>query len=289
MEYVGNIYRPPGEARSFLLQATIGCSHNKCTFCDMYREKKFRIRKTEDILRDIYETAAIYDRFEKIFLCDGDAIIIPTDELLEILKALRKCFPSARLISTYAGPRSTLTKSPDELIRLREAGLGRAYLGVETGSDKILKHVNKGADSETMLKAGLALKEAGINLWIMILIGIGGQADSEEHVKKSTELVQKMRPDHMSCLNYIPVRGTPLYDEIQAGEFKLIDPAWSLRETRYFIDNLRVEKMHFTSDHASNYLPLKGTLSEDREKLLTMIDQALSGHRGIRSEYMRGI
>lgn len=289
MMYEGNIYRPPGEARSFLLQATIGCSHNKCTFCDMYREKKFRIRKTEDVLRDIYETAALYNQFEKIFLCDGDAIIIPTDELLEILKALKKCFPYARLISTYAGPRSTLVKTPDELIKLREAGLGRAYLGVETGSDKILAHINKGCDSETMLKAGLALKEAGINLWIMILIGIGGQADSLEHVVKSTELVQKMRPDHMSCLNYMPVRGTPLYDEIQEGKFKLIDAEQSLVETRYFIENLDVSKMHFTSDHASNYLPLKGTLSEDKEKLLNMIDKALSGRLGIRSEYMRGI
>jgi radical SAM superfamily enzyme YgiQ (UPF0313 family) len=289
MEYVGNIYRPPGEARSFLLQATIGCSHNKCTFCDMYREKKFRIRKTEDILRDIYETASLYNKFEKIFLCDGDAIIIPTEELLEILKALKKCFPYARLISTYAGPKSTLAKSPDELAKLRAAGLGRAYLGVESGSDKVLKHINKGVDAETMLKAGLALKDAGINLWIMILIGIGGREGSEEHVKASTEIVQKMRPDHMSCLNYIPVRGTPLYDEIQAGTFKLIDAEESLIETRYFIENLDVEKMHFTSDHASNYLPLKGTLKEDREKLLKLIDGALSGRVGMRSEYMRGI
>lgn len=289
MVYEGTVYRPPGEWRSFLLQATIGCSHNGCTFCGMYKDKKFRIRPTEDILRDIEEASQEYDRYEKIFLCDGDAIIIKTLELLKILEKLKKCFPHARLISTYAGPKSTLTKSLSELKELKDAGLGRAYLGVESGSDYVLKHTNKGVDAATMFEAGHRLVEAGIDLWAIILVGLGGVDGSDEHILATADIINRMKPNHLSSMNYTPVPGTKLYDEVVNGSFKVLDARQSLMETKKLIDNITVEKLHFTSDHASNYLPIKGTLSEDKERLSAMLESAFEGKIAIRSEFARGL
>lgn len=289
MVYEGTVYRPPGEWRSFLLQATIGCSHNGCTFCGMYKDKKFRIRPTEDILRDIEEASQEYDRYEKIFLCDGDAIIIKTPELLKILEKLKKCFPHARLISTYAGPKSTLTKSLSELKELKDAGLGRAYLGVESGSDYVLKHTNKGVDAATMFEAGHRLVEAGIDLWAIILVGLGGVDGSNEHILATADIINRMKPNHLSSMNYTPVPGTKLYDDVVNGSFKVLDARQSLMETKKLIDNITVEKLHFTSDHASNYLPIKGTLTEDKERLSAMLESAIEGKTAIRSEFARGL
>ena len=190
IEYEPPVYRPPGEWRSFLVQATIGCSHNGCTFCGMYKSKKFRVRPLDDILWDIRETAGLYNnQFEKVFLCDGDAIAMPTEDLLKILEEIRRDFPKCRLISTYAGPISTLKKTPEELKILREAGLGRAYLGIETGMESLLKSVNKGVSRAEMLRAGTNLREAGIDLWGIVLIGLGGVPLSMENARetKSTQ------------------------------------------------------------------------------------------------------
>jgi radical SAM superfamily enzyme YgiQ (UPF0313 family) len=289
MEYVGNVYRPPGEWRSFILQATVGCSHNGCTFCGMYKDKKFYIKDMDEIIGDIRETAAMYNKFEKIFICDGDAIVMPTEDLLRILYELKKWFRDCRLISLYAGPKSTLTKTPEELKALHDAGLGRAYLGIESGSDDVLRHTNKGVDAETMLRAGLNLREAGIDLWGIILVGLGGRAGSEEHICATAELLNRMQPNHLSSMNYTPVEGTALYREVQRGDFQVLTAAESLLETRYLIEHLNVPNLHFTSDHASNYLPLKGTLPDDRAKLCALIDGALEGKIGVRSENMRGL
>lgn len=289
VEYVGDVYRPPGEWRSFILQATVGCSHNGCTFCGMYKKKQFYIKDMKEILGDIQETAGMYNKFEKVFIADGDAIVIPTEDLLRILYELKKCFPVCRLISVYAGPKSTLSKSPEELRDLARAGLGRAYLGIESGSDAVLKHTNKGVDAETMLEAGERLREAGIDLWGIILIGLGGKAGSEEHIRTTAQLLNRMQPHHLSSMNYTPVPGTPLYREVEQGRFQVLTAEESLQETRYLIEHLQVPKLHFTSDHASNYLPLKGTLPDERARMLDLIDGALSGRVGIRSEDMRGL
>ena len=289
VEYVGDVYRPPGEWRSFLLQATVGCSYNGCTFCGMYKSKKFYIKDLDETIGDIRETAAMYNKFEKVFLCDGDAIIIPQENLLKILDELRRDFPNLRLISTYAGPRSTMTKTPEQLRQLREAGLGRAYLGVESGSDSVLRAVNKGATSADMLRAGRALIDAGIDLWAIILIGLGGQAGSREHIASTVRLINEMRPNHLSSMNLTPVPGTKLYSQVERGEFQVLTPQQSLIETRALIEGLNVPKLHFTSDHASNYLPLKGTLPDERERMLALIDGALAGTVGIRSEGSRGL
>lgn len=289
IEYEPPVYRPPGEWRSFLVQATIGCSHNGCTFCGMYKGKKFRIRPLEDIIGDIREAAAFYNQYEKVFLCDGDAIAMKTEELLEILREIKQDFPHCRLISTYAGPKSTLSKTPEELKILHEAGLGRAYLGIETGMESLLKSTNKGVTRAQMLEAGLRLRNAGIDLWGIILIGLGGKPLSMENARETAKIVNEMQPNHLSAMNYTPVEGTKLGNQALRGEFQVLSARESLMETAELIRNLEVSGMHFTSDHASNYLPLKGTLNEDRDKLLRLIDGAIGGKVAVRSEASRGL
>lgn len=289
IEYDPPVYRPPGEWRSFLVQATIGCSHNGCTFCGMYKGKKFRIRSMDDIIGDIREAAAFYNQYEKVFLCDGDAIVMKTEDLLEIIGEIKKDFPHCRLISTYAGPRSTLSKTPEELKILHEAGLGRAYLGIETGMEALLKSTNKGVSRAEMLEAGLRLRNAGIDLWGIILIGLGGKPLSMENARETAKLINEMQPNHLSAMNYTPVEGTKLGNQALRGEFQVLSAKESLMETAELIRNLEVSGMHFTSDHASNYLPLKGTLNEDRDKLLRLIDGAIGGTVAVRSEQSRGL
>lgn len=289
IEYDPPVYRPPGEWRSFLVQATIGCSHNGCTFCGMYKGKKFRIRPMDDIIGDIREAAAFYNQYEKVFLCDGDAIVLKTEDLLEIIGEIKKDFPHCRLISTYAGPRSTLSKTPEELKILHEAGLGRAYLGIETGMESLLKSTNKGVSRAEMLEAGLRLRNAGIDLWGIILIGLGGKPLSMENARETAKIINEMQPNHLSAMNYTPVEGTKLGNQALRGEFQVLSAKESLMETAELIRNLEVSGMHFTSDHASNYLPLKGTLNEDRDKLLRLIDGAIGGKVAVRSEASRGL
>ena len=289
IEYDPPVYRPPGEWRSFLVQATIGCSHNGCTFCGMYKGKKFRIRPMDDIIGDIREAAAFYNQYEKVFLCDGDAIVMKTEDLLEIIGEIKKDFPHCRLISTYAGPRSTLSKTPEELKILHEAGLGRAYLGIETGMEALLQSTNKGVSRAEMLEAGLRLRNAGIDLWGIILIGLGGKPLSMENARETAKLINEMQPNHLSAMNYTPVEGTKLGNQALRGEFQVLGAKESLMETAELIRNLEVSGMHFTSDHASNYLPLKGTLNEDRDKLLRLIDGAIGGTVAVRSEQSRGL
>ena len=289
IEYDPPVYRPPGEWRSFLVQATIGCSHNGCTFCGMYKGKRFRIRSMDDIIGDIREAAAFYNQYEKVFLCDGDAIVMKTEDLLEIIGEIKKDFPHCRLISTYAGPRSTLSKTPEELKILHEAGLGRAYLGIETGMEALLQSTNKGVSRAEMLEAGLRLRNAGIDLWGIILIGLGGKPLSMENARETAKIINEMQPNHLSAMNYTPVEGTKLGNQALRGEFQVLSAKESLMETAELIRNLQVSGMHFTSDHASNYLPLKGTLNEDRDKLLRLIDGAIGGKVAVRSEASRGL
>ena len=255
----------------------------------MYKGKKFRVRPLEDIIGDIREAAAFYNQYEKVFLCDGDAIAMKTEDLLEILREIKQDFPHCRLISTYAGPKSTLSKTPEELKILHDAGLGRAYLGIETGMESLLKSTNKGVSRAQMLEAGLRLRNAGIDLWGIILIGLGGKPLSTENARETAKIVNEMQPNHLSAMNYTPVEGTKLGNQALRGEFQVLSAKESLMETAELIRNLDVSGMHFTSDHASNYLPLKGTLNEDRDKLLRLIDGAIGGKVAVRSEASRGL
>ena len=289
MRYEGDIYRPPGEWKSYLLQATVGCSNNTCTFCGMYRDKKFRVRPMADILEDISMAKAYYGDVRRVFLCDGDAIIMPTDDLIAILDTLYATFPSLEKVTTYAGPRSTLAKTPEELKRLREHGLARAYLGVETGSDALLRQIKKGVGAQQMLEAGVRLREAGMDLWVMILLGLGGREGSEQHILDTAAMMNEMRPRHLSALTLTLCPGTELYADYRAGKFQPITPVDSLREARLLVEKLEVDPLHFTCDHASNYVPLKGSLPEDREDFLARLDRALESGDGMRPEWLRGL
>lgn len=288
MRYEGDIYRPPGEWKSYLLQATVGCSNNTCTFCNMYREKRFHIRPMADILEDIRMAKACYGDVRRVFLCDGDAIIMRTADLITILDTLYATFPSLEKVTTYAGPRSTLTKTPEELKLLREHGLARAYLGVETGSDALLRKVKKGVDARQMLEAGMRLREAGMDLWVMILLGLGGRDGSEQHIMDTAAMMNEMKPRHLSALTLTLYPGTELYDDWRTGKFQPITPMDSLREARLLIEKLEVDPLHFTCDHASNYVPLKGSLPEDRDRFLARLDRALESGAGMRPEWSRG-
>lgn len=285
------IYRPPGEWRSYLLQCTIGCSHNKCTFCTMYKDKQFRVRPLEEILEDIDMARDYYGPgVERVFLMDGDAIVMKTEQLLKILEKLYQNFPNLQKVTTYAGPKSTLSKSMTELKELRAAGLSRAYLGVESGSDKVLAAVNKGCTAAQMLQAGRNLVEAGIDLWAILILGLTGQdGDWEEHVLSSAKIINDMKPRHLSAMTFGPAKGTPMGDDVLAGRFKVCTPEQILEECRMLVEHLDVDPLHFTSNHASNYLPLKGGLPEDRETFLSLIDQALEGKIRLRSTLNRGI
>ena len=285
------LYRPPGEWKSYLLQCTIGCSNNQCTFCGMYKEKKFRIRPTEEILEDIDMARAYYGPgLQRVFLMDGDAIIIKTEDLLRILRKLYDTFPALEKVTLYAGPRSTLSKTPEELKALHDAGLSRAYLGVESGSDAVLKFIHKGVNAQQMLQAGQRLVEAGIDLWVTIILGITGEGgDWKEHILSTAQIINQMKPRHLSAMTFAPAKGTPLGDDVLAGRFKVYGPDHILEECRLLIQHLDVDPLHFTSNHASNYLPLKGSLPQDREKFLSLIDQALEGKIRLRKTLNRGI
>ena len=267
MRYDSDIlYRPPGEWKSYLLQCTIGCSYNKCTFCAMYKEKKFRIRPVEEILEDIDMARDYYGPgLKRVFLMDGDAVIMKTDDL-------------------------TLAKSPEELRAIREAGLNRAYLGVESGSDAVLKAINKGVTAAQMLEAGQKLVAAGFDLWAIIIMGLTGQdGDWEEHILSTAKMINEMKPRHLSAMTFAPAKGTPLGEDVLAGRFKVCTPDQILEECHLLIEHLDVDPLHFTSNHASNYLPLKGGLPEDKEKFLQLLDEALAGKIRLRKTLNRGI
>ena len=295
MRYEGNIYRPPGEWKSYLLQCTVGCSHNACTFCAMYKDKRYYVRPMTDILEDIDMARAYYahpvsgiPQVRRVFLCDGDALAMETGDLLTILERLRETFPLLERVTTYAGPQSALGKTPEELRTLCDAGLTRAYLGVETGWSELLRKVGKGVSAEEMLEAGVRLREAGMDLWIMILLGLAGSgAPSRTHIQKSVELANAMRPAHLSALTYVPEQGTPMYRDIQEGRFACITAEEALLETKWLVEGLQVEPLHFTANHASNYLPLKGGLPEDREQFLVQLKNALSGEAALRQSRPR--
>ena len=212
-----------------------------------------------------------------------------TADLITILDTLYATFPSLEKVTTYAGPRSTLAKTPEELKLLREHGLARAYLGVETGSDALLRKVKKGVDAQQMLEAGTRLREAGIDLWVMILLGLGGRDGSEQHILDTAAMMNEMKPRHLSALTLTLYPGTELYDDWRAGKFQPITPMDSLREARLLVEKLEVDPLHFTCDHASNYVPLKGSLPEDRGDFLTRLDRALESGAGMRPEWLRGL
>lgn len=276
MRYEGNIFRPFSEADSYLLQCTVGCSHNACTFCGMYKDKRYRVRPLDEILEDIRLARAHFGDAEKVFLCDGDAVAIETETLLAILEALYASFPSLRHVGSYVGPQSTLSKTKDELLALRAAGLTKAYLGVETGDDELLRSVGKGVGADEMLRAGRNLVEANINLSAMVLLGLAGRGEgSARHALETARIINAMQPQYLAALTVTPVPGTTLYRRVQDGRFVLPDPFETLDEMKRIFEAITLDHLKFVGTHVSNYLPIVGTLQKDKPKMIALVDRVL--------------
>lgn len=290
MDYEGLIIRPPSEAYSLLLQVTVGCSHNKCTFCGTYRQKKFKIKPLEQIKKDIKEARSYYD-VNRVFLCDGDALIIPQPRLEEILKLINENLPDIERIGTYANAKSILRKSVDELKALKKLGLKMIYLGVETGHAELLQKIHKGVTYEQMVAAGRRVKESGIELSATVLLGLGGIEKSIEHAMDTARILTDIDPDYVGALTLMFVPETELYEDYLAGRFVLPDKFGFIRELYIMIDKSDFTNCLFTSNHASNYLPVKAYLPREKEKILQMIGSVINDKDSsrIRPEHLRGL
>jgi radical SAM superfamily enzyme YgiQ (UPF0313 family) len=289
MHYEGNIIRPPSEANSILLQVTVGCSRNKCTFCGTYREERFRIKPEAIIMADI-EFAARYCRQQRrVFLCDGDALIVPQKRLLIILQAIREQLPWVTRVGVYANAKSLALKTPEELKTLKAHGLGIAYMGLESGDDVTLKQINKGAASQDMIAMGQKARSAGIKLSITVLLGIAGRERSRRHAEETGRVLSAIDPEYVGALSLMLIPGTPLFDDYQAGDFPLLEPEEMLAELRTIIACTNLSRGLFHANHASNYLPIRARLPKDKETTLKLIDLALAGEIALKPEYLRAL
>jgi radical SAM superfamily enzyme YgiQ (UPF0313 family) len=289
MHYEGMLIRPPSEARSILLQATVGCSHNKCTFCGSYKDKRFRIKGNDIILSDILFASRYMRDQQRVFIMDGDALIIPYARLLWILEGIREHLPWVNRVGIYANTKGIRMKSEEELVRLRELGLGIIYMGIETGDDLTLEAIRKGANSQRMLDMGKTAKRAGIRLSVTVLLGIAGKERSLIHANATGKLLSAIDPDYVGALTVMVLPGTPLAHDISAGRFELPDNFGLLMELREMIASTELTGGLFFSNHASNYLPLKARLPEGKKQALDAIDMALEGKVGLRPEWMRAL
>ncbi|MEA3422312.1 MAG: radical SAM protein [Bacillota bacterium] len=287
MNYEGAVYRPPSEAGSLIIQVTIGCSYNKCTFCSMYKEKRFWIRDVKSIKKELREARDMYKSVKRIFLADGDALILKTSDLIEILKEIRNLFPECERISSYATPRDIIDKSDNDIKILKEHGLDMLYVGIESGSDVILKIINKGVTSDEMIKAGKKAIECGMKLSVTLISGIGGLDMSKEHAVESAEVVSAINPHYVGLLTLMVEDETEMQRKIVMGEMELLNPQQVLAETYEFVDNLEVSNCIFRSNHASNYVPLGGTLNRDKERILKELSVYMNGEGYIRDERYR--
>lgn len=290
MEYEGIVIRPPSEAESLILQVTLGCSHNKCTFCPTYKGRRFRIKDLEIIKSEIDEVAP-YGPFRKVFLADGDALIIPYPKLLGIMEYLNEKIKGLRRVGIYGNAKSILRKSVEDLRELKERKLGIIYLGVETGDQQLLQKVHKGVSYEQMVEAGRRVKEAGITLSVTVLLGLGGVEYSHQHALATARILSEIDPDFASALTLMVVPGTPLYEEMKAGHFRLPSPFQLIEELGIIIAHSNFTQCYFTSNHASNYLPIKARLPRDKEAVVNLIHRVVtSGDSSIlRPEYLRGL
>ncbi|MGD9332547.1 MAG: radical SAM protein [Desulfobacterales bacterium] len=289
MHYEGHMIRPPSEAGSILLQATVGCSHNKCTFCGAYKGQRFKIKSDAIIQADI-DYAATHARGQRrLFICDGDALIIPQKRLRGILQSIRRRLPWVTRVGVYANTKSIRMKTAQELASLQADGLGIVYMGVESGDDITLAAVRKGADASGMIAAGRKIRQAGIKLSITVLLGIAGQERSAIHARETGRVISAIDPEYVGALSLMLVPATPLFDDYRAGRFPLLSPEAMLHELRLMIAHTHMTGGLFHANHASNYLPLKLKMPADKADALDLIDRALRGEIALKSESMRAL
>jgi radical SAM superfamily enzyme YgiQ (UPF0313 family) len=289
MHYEGAIFRPPSEAQSILLQVTIGCSHNKCRFCGAYREKRFRIQDDRIIQDDLRHAAAHASDSKRLFLCDGDALIMPQEKLVRLFGDINHFLPDLQRIGSYANAKSLARKSLKDLVALKEKGLKVIHMGLESGDEQTIREMNKWGTAQEIIEQGKKVRDAGITLFVTIILGLGGAKRSSEHAQKTGEALTKMGPDFVGALSLMPVEGTELYTQVLSGDFVMIDPMQSLRELRIILEHTDLTSGTFYSNHASNFLPLKVRFPGGKAQALAAIDVALKGAIPLRPEWMRGL
>lgn len=289
MHYEGMIIRPPSEANSILLQVTVGCSHNKCTFCGTFAGERFKIKSDEIVDQDIQFAKEYCRRQRRVFLCDGDALIIPQKRLVNILKKIEKNLTWVTRVGIYANTKSIQMKTSEELAELHQHGLSIAYMGLETGDDVTLKAVRKGATAEKMIAMGKKIREAGIKLSITVLLGLAGRERSMIHAQETGTVLSAIDPEYVGALSLMLIPGTPLSNDHEKGIFPLLEPDEMLKELRHMIAHTHLSRGLFHANHASNYLPIKARMPRDKERTIQQIDQALAGSIALKPEWMRAL
>ncbi|MFZ5427625.1 MAG: B12-binding domain-containing radical SAM protein [Thermodesulfobacteriota bacterium] len=289
MHYEGNIIRPPSEADSILLQVCVSCPHNTCAFCGAYLDERFRVKDDKTVFADIDYAASRLTGMRRVFLCDGDAMILPMERLSRILGRIRERIPRVSRTASYASARSVAAKSPGDLARLREMGLAMVYMGLESGDDALLERMNKKASVASNLEAARKVREAGMKLSVTVITGLAGTQGWERHARLTGEALTAMRPDHVAALSLIPVPGTPLWEDIRTGRFELHGARGMTLELRTLLQHVNLERGLFLADHASNHVPLKLRLPRDKEHGLRLLDAALDGRLPFKPERSRGL
>lgn len=290
MRYEGQIYRPPSEADAYILQATIGCSWNHCTYCDMYREKSFRVRALDETLQDVRSAGEAFgERVRKVFVADGDALVLDLEHWETILNAIRAAFPQVKRVSAYATAMNVNEKSPEDLRRLRELGLSLLYMGPETGDDVTFKRIAKGSNFDEHVEAARRAHDAGMKVSAIFLLGAGGTERTHEHAEASAKLITAMDPEFVSALTLTVIPGTPIAKLQASGRFTLPSVPRMLEELRTIVNEAAPTGAVFRTNHASNYLPLAGRLPADRNRIVAVLDKALAGEVPLRPERSRGL
>lgn len=288
MQYEGMVYRPPSEAYSLIVQVTIGCTHNRCTFCSMYKAKQFRVRKPEEVIEDLLWARRQYRRVDKIFLADGDALALSVSKLLLILDKIKELFPECQRVGIYGSARDIKGKTVEDLQRLLAAGLGIVYLGAESGSEKVLRDVCKGSTAAELIGAVRKVEAAGCKASVTFISGLAGAEGWREHAVETGKMISAMEPSYASLLTLMVEPEAPMYKDIAEGRFQLLSPEQVLQETELLLENINVEKdCIFRSNHASNYLSLKGTFPADKERLLGQVRSARKNSCMLRDEWQR--
>ena len=292
LRYEGSIWRPPSEARSLILQATVGCSHNACIFCVSYKHKKYRVRGATGVQADLDSLSMNYKRMvHRVFLADGNALAMTTNDLIETLDVVKSEIPYLERVGIYGYTRDVRDKTPDDLVRIKNAGLGIVYLGLETGDDTLLRWCQKGVNSQENITACKKIRDAGIPLSLTVILGLGGLENSERHAKATADVLNKIDPEYIGALTLMTPPETRISEMVQNGEFEPMDPMDILKELRILVENLDLTNCVFRTNHASNYLPIRGTLSRDKADVLRVLSSVIDGEDStrLRPSYLRGL
>ncbi len=288
MRYEGDIYRPPSEAYSLLIQVTIGCSHNKCTFCSMFKSKQFRVRQVSEVMEDLETARATYRKVERIFLCDGDALCLATDKLLVILDRIKELFPECRRVSVYGSAKDVLRKSQQELRTLSEHGMGMVYLGAESGSDKVLADICKGVSRDEMIEAVHRIEDAGIPASVTFISGLAGKEGWEDHAIETGKMISEMNASYVGLLTLMLDSRAPIVDKINRGELTLLSAEEVVAETYLLLKHANPSKeCVFRSNHASNYVSLRGNLPFDKPRMMDQLQRAMENTGLLKDERFR--